>query len=686
LSLLAPLRSARACGPDFPSSLLGNRVGALAEMPDGSFHVEAARLVPKPSDTFVVSEGAEPEGARVGGGERETTLYAAGAKAFARGDGLEARARFLELLSLPPEQRRRFSTFAAFMLGRNAGAGNEQDAFVGFSRTRELAREGFDDPLGLAVASLGEEARVLLGRGDDVGAIKLYAEQAAHGSTSGATSLLLVARDLVRNEARLRAVLEDAVGQRLMAMYLWTRGQEWYWREVPSGQGPARVLDLLAARDTLAGADRLAAAAWREGRFDLAERFAGQEHTPLSAWVKAKLALRRGDRGSAEVLLAQASKQLPEAEDWRTGTQDFLEPRRPHGRVEGERGLLALTRGDFVDAAEHMLASCSWPDLAYVAERVLTVSELQSFIAAHPPGEQERCEPELRWMRFGNEEVTSAEDLDSGDPRRFKLVGMSARLRLLLARRLLRGGQEAQALEYFRGTRWEEQARRFVDAMERSRLADDPVEKARALYGAALIARRHGMELLGTEVSPDWAWVAGNYDFDTDDEPRDTEEYQKEALSPGARAAWEAVAAAPLLAAPEQRRTGAHAPPHTLRYHYRSTAADLAQRGAALLPPRSQAYAMMLCHAARFIWHSDPIRGQRLYELYVKTGPAISEPWAFGQECPEPDFARVQERLQAKHFWRGMPLSMRLAWLGGGLLLPGVAAILLHRRRKATKG
>ena len=94
---------------------------------------------------------------------------------------------------------------------------------------RELVRQGFDDPLGLAVASLGEEARPLLRKGDDVGAIRLYAEQAAHGSTSGATSLLFMARAIVRDEARLQQVLREPLGQRLIATYAWTRGQESLW-------------------------------------------------------------------------------------------------------------------------------------------------------------------------------------------------------------------------------------------------------------------------------------------------------------------------------------------------------------------------------------------------------------------------------------------------------------------------
>jgi hypothetical protein len=161
------------------------------------------------------------------------------------------------------------------------------------------------------VASYGEEAHVLLRADDEVGAIRLYAVQAAHGSQSGATSLLFVARRLVGSEARLRRALRDPLAQRLMTTYAWTRGQE-EWSE--SAKHPSnRLLDALAVTPALAGADRLAAAAWRMGRFDLAARFADKQGTPLGLWVQAKLALRRGDRGAAELLLDRAARQFSEA-------------------------------------------------------------------------------------------------------------------------------------------------------------------------------------------------------------------------------------------------------------------------------------------------------------------------------------------------------------------------------------
>ncbi|WP_239469760.1 hypothetical protein [Archangium violaceum] len=661
------MRRARACGPDFPPELLHNRAATLAELPDGRFAHEVALLVPKPAEPFPVVESyKEPEGARVGGGVRETELYQSGAQAFHEGRWEEARARFLEVLELPAEERRRFSPFAAFMLGRTAES--TQEARQRFSEVRELVRQGFEDPLGLALASFGEEARALLEEGDDVGALHLYAEQVAHGSDLGVISLLQVSRALARDEARLRRVLQDPLGQRLLTTYAWTRGQELLWAdEETRTPGPlARLLETLASVPGLAGADRLAAGAWRAGRFEIAERFAAQERTPLASWVKAKLALRRGDKTAADQYLAEAARGIPEADDWRG--EDEPHPRRPRAHVEGERAALALMRGDFSQAAELSWASCSWPDIAYVAERVLTVEELQRFVAAHASDPKDRCQSEMKFFPWGYEG-------DDEGP------GLDIRLRLLLGRRLMRSGRGQEALEYFRGTKWEEFSRQYVDALERARGAWwDSVARAQALYSAAKLARAHGMELLGTEAAPDWSWTYG--EFDVGDWHRETEQ-------PGESAATRAVLGVlgdiPLTTQAEEERLAAHGPTHPLRFHYRSTAADLAEQAAEQVHPRSQAYAALLCHAARFASKTEPERVQRLWLTYVRKGALIEDAWQFGQSCPEPDFERLRNQKVAPP-WKVWRLRTVVTVGGGIMLLPLAGAVLLVRRKRKDTG
>jgi hypothetical protein len=140
---------------------------------------------------------------------------------------------------------------------------------------------------------------------------------------------------------------------------------------------------------------------------------------------------------------------------------------------------------------------------------------------------------------------------------------------------------------------------------------------------------------------------------------------------------------APLATDAERQRLTAHAPPYPMRFHYRFTAAALAEEAAALVPPRSHAYATLLCHAARFS-ADEPARVQSLWFTYVKNGAFISG-MTFGQDCPEPDFERLRnpkprssKLAMPQRTWRLRTLAM----VGGGLLLPVMGAALFFRRKR----
>ena len=233
-------------------------------------------------------------------------------------------------------------------------------------------------------------------------------------------------------------------------------------------------------------------------------------------------------------------------------------------------------------------------------------------------------------------------------------------------------GRGQESLEYFRGTKWEEPARKYVEALEQARSSWRDLDEAQALYSAALLARSTGMELMGTEMAPDWTWVAGTYDVG-----EWSAEVQRVAEGSPARAVLGEML---LNSEAERERLTANAPPHTVRFHYRSTAADLAEKAAELVPPRSQAYAALLCHAARFVSRIDPDRVQRLWSTYVQKGALLSDPMMFGESCPEPDFERLRNQKLAMP-WRTWRLRT-VATVGGFLLLPLVGAVVFVRRKR----
>lgn len=658
---LAMPRNADACGPFFPPELFFDRAATLANLPDGTFMVEAKKLVPKPDDGFGVVEGAvedEPAHAREGGGVDESALYQAGAAAWKAAKFDQAGRKFEQVLDLLPAARKHFSTFAAFMLGRN---GAPEESLRRFAQVRDLASAGFADPLGLAVASFGEEARVHLRAGNDREAIRLYAEQAAHGSDSGAQSLLFVARALAAKPERLEKVLSDPLAQRLLTLYAWTRGNEsWYDGNEERRPPTAKLLDALAALPALDGADQLAAAAWRMGRFDLAERFAPKSQTPLALWVASKLALRRGDKGAGEQLLAKvvAGYMADPGFHPRSAVEGdgllMLCPRDFAARALGDAAVLALARGDFVGALDKAVANGSFADAAYLAERVLTKEELERFLAQKPAVEGDHM----------------------------------SRLRALLARRWLRAGQLPRPPAAFAEPALFDLAKQYVGALEAGRTSRDPIDRARSLFTAAQIARKKGMELLGTEVAPDWAVERGEYDLGAYDGAR--------AFRMDGKRQWdEPDLTAPhplaklrnsLMSADEQARVARNQPTHAQRFHYREAAADLAEDAAHLVPRRSQAYFALLCTAARYVANTNPDRMQRLWTDYVHNGAVISEgPWTFGQGCPEPQFDKARQMAAAARAWHWPHLRKRTiaAFTVACLGLGALAALVIRRTRRA---
>jgi len=708
LALAAP--ASRACGPNFPADLLGDRAGTLANLPEGSFAFEARRIV-SPPPAWTVVEHAEwiyPEpkitresierewwgdryeridglrnaasaAAAYGQGEglpEEARRYLAGAVAWARNDADDAVTRFQSLLALPADQRTHYGVWAQFMLARVAALQDDRPAaLAAFAATRELVRNGSADPLGLAASSLGDEAKLHLDAGEDAAAIALYAEQAAAGSEFGRTSLLAVARQLVRDDARLDRSLGEPVVQRLMTAYLLTRsgelGESPYDADVdpraaatPPIDAAAKIAHFLDAVERggierVAGADRLAALAYRSGRYDLAQRLAGKDSSGLAWWLRAKLALRAGDVAAATQAYAQAARAFPADETWGTAQQNaisYLDVTRPQCRVEGEQGTLALARGEYLAAMGYLYnaASAYWTDAAWVAERVLTLDELKAFVDTHVPAAPAKPPQAAK----GDEE-------ESG----WNPPQPAVSLRALLGRRLLRADRFAEALRYFDDAGLEAKAQHYVAARRGARHGDR-IERAQALFDAARSARDDGLELLGYELDPDYQIWGGSFAYGYADEAGDA------SPSPFSIA---------LVGSDETARTAASAAVPAQRFHYRYTAARLAANAADLLPPRSQAFAAVLCHATGWLLYRDPEAAQNLYRRYLRQGAYVAWGDAFGQECPVPDFHGAATRWHAErvaHFKHAVRRALPLTAMAGVPLLLSIAAVVVSRRRK----
>jgi tetratricopeptide (TPR) repeat protein len=524
---------------------------------------------------------------------------------------------------------------------------------------RERALAGAADPLGLAVASYGEQARVHWHRGNVAAAVALYAQQAAHGSRSGRASLLFVARSLLAHPDLLDKALADPLSQRLLAAYFYTRSNEFAMDWPMAGTQPGAdesierkspasldVAGFLAAvqrhgLDHFDGADRMAAGAYRAGRYPLAAQLAARSTTPLAAWVRAKLALRAGDQAAALGEYAQAAKGFPVDESWNSDASYADAIGSPRCRVETERGVLALSRGEYLDAMARLYAGAKeyWPDAAYVAERVLTVDELKAFVD--------------RNASVAPKPVRSESDGGLS-------IVPAAQIRALLARRLLRVGRDDEALAYFDEPAVRAKAAALVAARHAGK-AWTRNARAEALFRQAQLTRENGMELLGTELAPDAAVFDGGFGMD-------------------------AFPLAPkeLLSAGEPARVSASAAVPDARFHYRYVAADLAEQATALVPARSQAYAALMCQATSWVIDTDTKRATGLYRRYLHEGAWVGWGKDFGRTCPAPDFAAARwvpwkQRYRSVRHWakRGWPFALC------GLGLAIVVLAMARRRRDA---
>ncbi|MBK5125636.1 hypothetical protein IQ288_38095 [Burkholderia sp. R-69980] len=632
-----------------------------------------------------------------------------------------------------------------------------------YARPRTLAANGAADPEGLAVASFGDEALTYLhnektGKQCDYRsflndtpcaaaiapvnlkqAIGLYAQQAARGGNSGLQSLRFIAAWVLADKARVASLIDDPVAQRLLVSYALAREGDIvrdrpesafeYYGGYDNSYGPTGYAD--AARgdkgikpnpslvslveairqrgiDHVAGADRLAALAYRVGRYDFASELVAREHSTLASWVSAKLALRRGDTAAAVEAYAQASKGFPVADS-------SVEPAGAQ-LMKGEQAVLTLSRGQYVEALGYLFDAASrqdsigvnndsvsdvayGSDMAYIAERVLTTDELKRFVDSRVPASA----------------VPPTPSSDAGVDAYYALHQTTAdALRYLLARRLVRDGRIDEALPYFPADddprygsfSWEgghtirkqlqlrKLARDYAAALDEAQHAWTRTNRARGWFAAATLAKQSGMELMGYEQGPDYHDIDGAFAGGSGRSGVVSARVDR-ASDPGAASAAtvpdtpaaraEVELAGPFVTVDEKRRYAASESNPLTRFHYREIAADYIVKAADGLPPRSQAFAAVLCRGTDWMRNDDPARARGFYRRYIKEGAYVDFGGPFGMLCPEPDFqaAATFTYMQAWHnVKRDAGRNKKRVALIGLLLAAGVIGVGVWRYRR----
>ena len=225
------------------------------------------------------------------------------------------------------------------------------------------------------------------------------------------------------------------------------------------------------------------------------------------------------------------------------------------------------------------------------SERVLNPAELKSYVDRNWPGGQ---------SDDGKAAVAAEHEERSDNP--FSSAHIHTEIRYLLARRLVRLSRCHEAREYFPAM-WQAKFDELVKSLSTGESENLLAERrAAGFFEAAKIVRHDGMELMGTEVQPDWHLYRGNFDLG----------------SIGARRATNETANALFASEDEVRRTDRHRADPEARFHYRYQAAFLALDAARLLPDNADETARILCTAGSWLKERDPQTADLFYKALVR--------------------------------------------------------------------
>ncbi len=563
----------------------------------------------------------------------EFVRYFTGSVAWHSGLTNAARADWENLLRLPAEQRHFRSTWAAYMLGRAWHDEDMDKATSYYQQVRALAKAGFADRLGLAAASLGWEAQLLWRQKHHQEAIELYLDQLATGDDTAVNSLRFAAGQVSKlGTPVMQSLAANSRTRRVVtAFVISTRGFEFPSASAEEldadsdqrrGSFATRWLDAVEAADVrdVESAELFALAAYQSGRWDVAQRWINRARsTPTVQWLEVKLLLRAGQVDQAAALLSGLTRLFPlEPRDTNSPVSPALadslaidyyaDSKTAAQQVWGEFGTFCLARREYTEALDALLRADFWMDAAYVAERVLTVDELRSYVDRNWPASVGK-------KAAGLEEAASSRE---GDP--------EVNIRYLLARRLSRLERYAEARNYY-PPEWKAGLDELCALLQKG--ADESLpamDRALALFAAARITRINGLELIGTEVEPDWHVHRGDYQEGVTVASRRGEALtnlpqvnEEELPDGGERVPGRVVQANQLHASEEELvRATTHTVTPDIRWHYRDQAALLGLRAAQLCPDNFQKMSEIIITSKA--WLQDAAVAEKFYREVAVLG------------------------------------------------------------------
>jgi len=156
-------------------------------------------------------------------------------------------------------------------------------------------------------------------------------------------------------------------------------------------------------------------------------------------------------------------------------------------------------------------------------------------------------------------------------------------------------------------------------------------QRAENYYNAALIMRKQGMEIMGTELDPDWFVFNGQFDFDSTPETRfavmtkekeyNHDPYFDEDIKKIKARRQQILKDRHIFdgSKEEENRTLGSMPDPYKRFHYRYKAADLMWKCAELLPNNDDLRAKALCLGGTYLKNKDKEAANKFYKALIRT-------------------------------------------------------------------
>jgi hypothetical protein len=285
-------------------------------------------------------------------------------------------------------------------------------------------------------------------------------------------------------------------------------------------------------------------------------------------------------------------------------------------------------------AFEILLRGAYWENIAYVAEKVLTPEELEDILIQYKNIDL----PNIEYLGYSEflEEPTLYKSLE-----------------YLLARRYARMGNWDKAVKYMPrkfkrwwyikgdGRRYEDinlvnltyDMKRYLESAENVKLSHRM--RAENYYQAGLLMRKYGMEIVGTELEPDWFVFGGGFEYDSSLETRFailTEERDKVFYDKGwykdgleemkqrrkrlqtSRGFFDGTK-------DEEKRVLASMPEPLRRFHYRYKAADFMWKAAELLPDNDILKSKALYAGGTYLKIRYPQEADKFYKALIINCP-----------------------------------------------------------------